>query len=124
VPDHLLRGRLRNASDAPAAGERTDRVLAFGNAVVEQILSGRLERPADYRQSQDEWVVVLAGRATLEVEGTTVELTARDWLFLPSGVAHRLVETEPGTDWLAFHLHRPGAEGEREAAGAPVSPAL
>ena len=102
---HYIRGRLRDASEAPAVGEHADEVLAFGNAVVEQILSGRLEQPADYVQAHDEWVVVLAGAATLEVGGEPVELAARDWLFLPSGLAHRLVRTEPGTDWLAVHLH-------------------
>ena len=74
-------------------------------ASIEQILSGRLEAPADYLQEQDEWVVVLAGAATLEVGGETVELAAREWLFLPSGLPHRLVRTEPGTEWLAFHVH-------------------
>ena len=49
--------------------------------------------------------MVLAGGATLEVDGERVELEARDWLFLPSGLPHRLVETEPGTSWLAVHLH-------------------
>jgi cupin 2 domain-containing protein len=106
VSERLVRGRLRDPSEAPPSGERVDRVLALRDAVVEQILSGRLEQPADYLQEQDEWVVVLAGRARLEVGGETVELEARDWLFLPSGLPHRLVETEPGTDWLAFHLGR------------------
>ena len=100
-----MRGRLRDASEAPERGELAEDVLAFGNAVVEQILSGRLDAPADYLQEQDEWVVVLAGGATLEVGGETVELGPREWLFLPSGLPHRLVRTERGTDWLALHLH-------------------
>jgi cupin 2 domain-containing protein len=106
VTDRFVRGRLRDAAEAPAAGERAERLLAFGNAVVEQILSGRLEQPAEYLQAEDEWVVVLAGCARLEVGGETVELAAREWLFLPAGLPHRLVETEPGTDWLAFHVTR------------------
>ena len=60
----FVRGRLRDASDAPPTGELVEQVHAFGAAVVEQILSGRLEAPADYLQEQDEWVVVLAGAAT------------------------------------------------------------
>ena len=99
------RGRLRDASEAPATGELVDEVLAFRNAVVDQILSGQLEAPADYLQSHDEWVVVLAGGATLEVDGEPVELAAREWLLLPSGVPHRLLATEPGTEWLAVHVH-------------------
>jgi cupin 2 domain-containing protein len=107
--DGYVKGRLRDASEAPAIGESAERVHAFGNAFVEQILSGRLDVPADYLQEQDEWVVVLEGAATLEVGGETVELAARDWLFLPSGRPHRLVETEPGTSWLAVHVY-PGPE--------------
>jgi cupin 2 domain-containing protein len=103
-----VRGRLRDASDAPATGELAEEVLAFGNAVVEQILSGRLDAPAEYLQEQDEWVLVLAGAATLEMDGEPVELAAREWVLLPSGLPHRVVRTEPGTEWLAVHLHRGG----------------
>ena len=103
------RGRLREPSEAPASGELADEVVAFENAVVEQILSGRLDAPADYLQAHDEWVVVLAGGAVLEVGGERVELEARDWLLLPAGLPHRLLATEPGTSWLALHLHRGAA---------------
>ena len=102
----FVRGRLRDPDQAPAVAERIDEVVAFGGVVVEHILSGRLPAPVDYLQPQDEWVVVLAGGATLEVDGETVELDAREWLFLPSGCPHRLVRTRPGTEWLAVHLHR------------------
>jgi hypothetical protein len=44
------------------------------------------------------------------VDGEAVELTGRDWLLLPSGLPHRLVRTEPGTEWLAVHL-RPREPG-------------
>ena len=80
-------------------------MLRLRNLVVEQILSGRTERGQAYVQDQDEWVVLLAGAAVLEVEGEPVALAAGDWLFLPSGVAHIVLETEPGSSWLAVHLH-------------------
>jgi cupin 2 domain-containing protein len=57
-------------------------------------------------QDQDEWVVVLAGAAVVEVEGDRLDLRAEEWLFLPSGVLHTVLETEPGTSWLAVHLRR------------------
>ncbi len=68
--------------------------------VVEQILSGELDAPVDYRADVDEWVVVLAGRAHLEVDGTAVTLAAGEWLLLPAGTPHRLVRTDAGTSWL------------------------
>ena len=83
---------------APAIGE-TRPARAVGAVVVEQILSGRLERRLT-TGDVDEWVVVLAGRAELEVAGTRLTLEAGDWLLLPAGTPHRLVETEPGTSWL------------------------
>jgi cupin 2 domain-containing protein len=102
-------GRLADRSAAPERGERTDEVVRHRNLVVEQILSGTLDGPADYVQQQDEWVVVVAGAAVLEVGGERRELAARDWLFLPAGTPHRLVSTEPGTEWLAVHLWPDGS---------------
>lgn len=69
-------------------------------AVVEQIRTGRLEGPVDYRADVDEWVLVLEGSAVLEVAGTPVELRAGDWVMLPARTPHRLLDTEPGTNWL------------------------
>ena len=36
----VQRGRLRDGSDAPAAGERTDEIVRLRNLVIEQVLSG------------------------------------------------------------------------------------
>jgi cupin 2 domain-containing protein len=96
-----VNGRLAPTADAPPEGERTE-VLARGSAfTVEQILSGRLDAPQDYVQDHEEWVVVLAGGAMLEVDGVARELGAGDWCLLPAGTPHRLLRTEPGTSWLA-----------------------
>lgn len=73
--------------------------------MIEQILSGPDDGRRAYLQDQDEWVVVLAGDAELEVEGEPVELRAGDWLFLPAGVGHAVRRTAAGTSWLAVHLH-------------------
>jgi cupin 2 domain-containing protein len=80
-------------------------VLAFGNVVVEQILSGPGVAAEDYLQDQDEWITLLAGAAVLEVGGERVELGPGDWVLLPGGVPHRLIEVESGTNWLAVHAH-------------------
>lgn len=48
--------------------------------------------------------MVLAGAAVLDVEGERLTLSPGEWLFLPSGVAHGVLRTEPGTSWLAVHL--------------------
>jgi mannose-6-phosphate isomerase-like protein (cupin superfamily) len=94
------RGRLQDPGAAPTVGEQVDELARTGAAVIEQITSGRLTVPVDYVQDVDEWVVVLAGRAVLEVDGVRLELTDGDWVLLPAGTPHRLLETEPGTSWL------------------------
>jgi mannose-6-phosphate isomerase-like protein (cupin superfamily) len=34
------------------------------------------------------------------VAGTPVELRPGDWVMLPARTPHRLLDTEPGTNWL------------------------
>ena len=103
MAENWLRGRLGDAGGAPATGELVEQLAAFGGVVVEQIRSGALGAPIDYEQADDEWVLLLTGAATLTVAGKTVELVAGDWLFLPAGLPHRLVRTQPGSSWLAVY---------------------
>lgn len=79
-------------------------LVELPRATIEQILSGVLTQPLAYDQDHDEWVVVLAGRARLLVENEELELRGGDWLLLPAGCPHTVLETEPGTSWLAVHL--------------------
>jgi cupin 2 domain-containing protein len=100
------RGHLAADGSIPGTGEQFDEVLRTGNVVIEHIVSSATPEPVEYRQRQDEWVILLAGSATLEVAGERVELTVGDWVFLGSGVPHRVVRTAAGTRWLAVHVHR------------------
>lgn len=109
----VVRGRLFSGSEAPASGERTEEIARLGDVLVEQILSGELPEPVDYDQSHDEWVLVLAGHAVVIVDDKRLELDGGDWVFLPAHVRHRLVQTQPGTSWLA--LHDAGAVRQRGA---------
>ena len=101
----LLRGRLGIAVHAPAEGERVVPLVDLPGLVIEQILSGALPRPLSFQQDHDEWVLVLEGRTRLRVDETELELRAGEWLLLPAGCPHSVLETEPGTNWLAVHLH-------------------
>lgn len=73
---------------------------------VERIVSrGHVSPPGFwYDQDEHELVVLLAGRARLELEGQgEVALGPLDWLHIPAHVRHRVTFTEPGADtlWLA-----------------------
>ena len=99
----FLRGRLEEPSSAPGRGERVTKLVELPALTVEQILSGTLSEPVSFEQDHDEWVLVLEGRARLLVEETELELEAGEWLLLPAGCPHTVVETKPGTSWLAVH---------------------
>jgi cupin 2 domain-containing protein len=99
----VRRGRLRGPGTGPRTGERVEPLVELDGLRVEHISSGELAGPVDYRQDEDEWVVLLAGAATLELRGERLELTPGDWLFLPAGVPHRLLATAAGSSWLAVY---------------------
>jgi quercetin dioxygenase-like cupin family protein len=101
----VLRGRLDDATSAPASGERVTDLVRLGNVVIRQVVSGTIT-PVDYDEAEDEWAVVLGGAATLEVAGDEFELRARDWVLLPARTPHRLVRAEPGTSWITMHTRR------------------
>ncbi len=99
----VVRGRLLPPADAPSVGELSVEIARVGDAVVEQILSGALPGPLVYDQDHDEWVVVLHGGAVLEVNGERFDLRTGDWVLIRAHEIHRLIETLPGTTWLALH---------------------
>jgi cupin 2 domain-containing protein len=97
-------GNLFADSEAPTEGERFDTLLAHSNLVVERIVSAEATSKV-YVQAQDEWVVLLRGEATLDVDGERVALASGDYVFLPAGTPHAVREVSPGALWLAVHLH-------------------
>ena len=98
-------GNLLMDAGTPREGERFDTLLAHRNLVIERIVSSAAVNPTEYVQTQDEWVVLLQGGATLEVAGEAVELHPGDYAFLPAGTPHTLRRVSEGTLWLAVHLH-------------------
>ena len=76
---------------------------------IERIVSHGQATPADAPmvQDQDEWVVLLAGAAGLQIEGmATATLRPGDHLFIPRGQKHWVTWTasDRPSVWLAVHL--------------------
>jgi cupin 2 domain-containing protein len=86
------------------SGEYIEQVIDVGGVVIEQILSGVVDRPVDYDQDHDEWVVLLEGTAELEMNGERLLLESGDWVLLPRRTPHRLIRTTRGTNWIAVRL--------------------
>jgi cupin 2 domain-containing protein len=89
----------------PAIGERFDVLLRQGKLLIERIVSSGDVTPTRCVQAQDEWVMLVQGQATLDVDGHTHQLHTGDHLFLPAGTPHTVMSTASGTVWLAVHLH-------------------
>ncbi len=76
--------------------------------LIERIVSTGQTTPAGewYDQQQDEWVILLQGRAILGyVDGSTLTLQAGDHVFIPARQKHRVDYTsnDPVCIWLAVH---------------------
>lgn len=89
----------------PQEGERFEALLSHKGLVVERIVSSSKIASQEYVQEQDEWVALLQGEATLDVDGQTVQLRSGDYLFLPSRTPHTVQRVSDGALWLAVHLH-------------------
>ena len=76
---------------------------------IERIISTGQSSPLGfwYDQTEDEWVALLQGTATLEwADGSLQELAPGDQLLIPAGKKHRVAMTsvEPPCIWLAVFL--------------------
>jgi cupin 2 domain-containing protein len=97
---------LYNTS-TPAIGETFTPLLEHANIRIVRIVSSDQVEPVEYLQEEDEWVALLEGEATLEVDGKPVHLSRGDTLFIPAHTPHTVTATRKGTVWLAVHIGTP-----------------
>ena len=105
--------RLFPEPHMPATGERFETLLESGGVRIERILSAPGSSSGPYDQEGDEWVLLLQGRALLEMEGQLegeteqVELGAGQALLLPAHCRHSVLATsaDPPCIWLAVHMN-------------------
>ena len=93
--------------------EILEELLATDAVRIERIVStGQSTPPGEwYDQENDEWVVLLSGRAQLlfENDGRTVEMCPGDYVHIPAHIRHRVEWTDPDerSIWLAIHFRSP-----------------
>jgi len=109
-------------NDIPASlpDEAVDVLASGASCRVERIVShGRVSPDGHaspdgfwYDQDDDEWVMVISGRARLAFEGDAeaIELGPGDYVNIPAHCRHRVDWTDPDSDtvWLAVHYRADG----------------
>ena len=94
-------------STLPAAldAELMTQLAAGRRFRLEHILSGdHASAPGFwYDQAEDEWAILLSGRAVLEFEEGTLELGAGDAVLIPAHLRHRVARSDNAV-WLALHM--------------------
>lgn len=77
---------------------RIERIISRGHATA---------RGVWYDQTENEWVILLKGKARLTLEGShePVEMSPGDYLHIPARCRHRVEYTDPDQEtlWLAVH---------------------
>ena len=96
--------------DLPELPGQEDLSILFQNpcATIERIISQSHSSPPGfwYDQEEDEWVIVVRGKATLEFEwGEVVRMNEGDHVTIPRHVRHRVQQTDEKTIWLAVRIH-------------------
>ena len=90
--------------------ELFESIIQRNHVHIERIISRGNVTPAGqwYDQANDEWVLLLQGKATIAYEHDPVDLTltSGDYLLIPAHKRHRVTWTAPDIDtvWLAVHL--------------------
>lgn len=105
-PSNLLDLGAANNSTG-SAEELFEDLLARPGLRIERIVSRGHTTPSDqpYVQSWDEWVLVLQGKARLQMTGRDETLLAAgEHLLIPAGTPHWVSYTEDPTIWLAIHI--------------------
>jgi len=60
-----------------------------------------LKTPGEfYDQDEDEWVILLQGKAHLEIGDCTLHLKKGDYCFIPKHTRHRVLLTSKNALWL------------------------
>ena len=100
-----MKNNIFNHEKIPISGEIFQILLKRKDIVIEKIISSNLIPDKEYIQDHDEWVLLIDGHAELLMDNKVITLTQGDYLFIESGVSHKVLTTTKGTLWLAIHLY-------------------
>ena len=88
----------------PKKDENFDTLLSHKNIKIVRIVSSADLEPTEYIQDEDEWVVVIKGKAKLTLKTQETTLKEGNFIFIPAKTPHTVLSAEEGTLWLAVHI--------------------
>jgi len=88
----------------PNDGEFFNTLFKDKNIEITQIVSSDKLEPKEYNQDRDEFVMLLEGEATLELEGRVFKLKKGDYLHIAAHTKHKVLNTSSGALWLAIYF--------------------
>jgi cupin 2 domain-containing protein len=91
-------------SSLPSNSELFHTLLKLPNIHIELIESCSLRDGELYNQEHDEWILLLDGKALVQINSDTITLHKGDYLLIQKGVPHRVLFTSKRTRWLAIHI--------------------
>lgn len=111
MPSKIETNNFFLTSDLKINKEQFTSLIKSKNVIVEKIISNGFKSPANEWMSdaQDEWVMLVKGRAKLEFENKDVlNLKAGDYLLIPARTKHRILYTskKPFCYWLTIHFKK------------------
>lgn len=114
----IMSGNLLEDLPATQGDEVFETLLSRPGLEIRRIVSHGHRSPEGfwYDQAEDEWVLLVAGRARLRFDGDEPrELTPGSFVFIPAHQRHRVEETDASgpTVWLAVHFARNATSGPR-----------
>jgi len=88
----------------PSIGEEFTTLLESKNIKIVKIVSSDNINDIEYCQNENEFVVLIEGSATIEIEGDIKKLKRGDYLYIPALKKHKVIKTSKGTLWIAIHF--------------------
>lgn len=88
----------------PSEGESFTTLFKSDRVAISRIVSSDQLEPKHYCQEENEWVILLEGEATLEVDSELKRLKKGESLYIPAHTPHQVLATRKGTLWLAVHI--------------------
>jgi len=90
--------------NTPKVLENFETLYESEKVLIERIVSSDKPEGKLYNQPYDEWLVLLDGEATLDVDERRVDLKKGDTLLIEKNTPHKVLQTSFGTIWLCVHI--------------------